>query len=267
MTTETRSLGPRSTHSAPTSSLTRDFSTDIAPWMAILILALGIVALRPSTLVTLGVLVAAVVVVTERLVRHRRRGLLDAVLVGSGGATSAVGLLAFGLAASPLGFTPVTLLAAVGLLGLVALALCVGRPRPPSPVRSYLSGMRPVATLGTAAVVVTSLGLIGGALGLTVVSTDAAQTPPLAMAAIVDGSRVTVKVTAGTLTGPLNVQSVADGQVVVVASDVTVGPDRALQVVLAPAPGIPTIVQLVPVGSATPVRGLVLDTPPPSGGS
>jgi hypothetical protein len=248
-------------------STTRDFWTDVGPWLGVLALALGIAALRPSVPVAVVVLVAAVAAVTERLVRHRRRGLLDAVLVGTGGATCAVGLLAFALAASPVGLTPAALLAGAGLLGVVALGWCVGRPRPPSPVRTYLTGVLPAVTMGTAAVVLTALGLVGAAVGLSVVSTDAAQTPPLAMAATSDGTTVTVEVTAGSPTGPLTIQTVADGQVVVVVSDVTAGPDRPLHVVLAPTPGTRTIVQLVPAGSATPVRGLVLDTQSPSGGS
>jgi len=256
---------------APPAPARAGFWTAVAPWMGIVLIAGGLLALRPPAALSAVVLLGAVGAVTERLVRHRRRGLLDAVLVGTGAVGSATGLLAFGLAASPIGLGPGALLVGLGAVGLAALAMCIRRPVPPSPVAAYLAAVRPVIGTGTVAVVLAAVLLVGGALTLSVISTDAHQVAPLAFSARPDGAAggrlATVEVTAGEPTGPLTVQTVVDDRLVVIADGIRVGPDQPFQVTVALTPGARTTVQLVPAGSADPVRELVLGTPSSSGGS
>lgn len=228
---------------------------DLGPRAALVLLAGLAGALAPSWLAAPLVLGAAVVVV-ERAARHRRRGRLDAALVGVGAALSAVALLGLLLDATPWGLTRGSWAVSLTVLGVVVLAACVGRDVPEAVVQP--SRVRPTATTlvsGTLAA-----GVLVVALVLAVQSEQAATTAPLQLSATApDNGQVTVTVEATEAPGPLQLH------VVTAAEDVVVGPTLDLPAggsttvpVTVPA-GFEVRLQLRPPGSGDVVRELVVD--------
>lgn len=242
------------------------FRTGVAPWLGVVAAATVILALRPPAVIAAVVLLAAMAAVTERVVRHRRRGLLDAVLIGAGGALSATGLLAYLLAVSPIGLAPTSLLVGLAAMGVVAVLCCAGRPVPPSPVAGYLAATGRALSLGTILILVASAVIVGAALALSLASSNASQTAPLAIAVSADDQGApglaAIEITAGTTTGPLTVQAVTGSQVTVLDTGVTVDPGHPYRTLVSLTPGTQTTVALLAAGSTDPVRELVLAAGP-----
>lgn len=115
----------------------------------------------------------AVMAVAERVVRLRRRGRLDAVLVGVGGLVVTLILLGLLLDAVPGGLTRVSWSVALGLVGLGALVACRRRP-----------GASPFAhrgrlPRGNAVWSAVALGLTVLAVAISVTSANDGESPPL----------------------------------------------------------------------------------------
>ena len=117
--------------------ITPDRDTDRAAdrgllWRAgLVLLAELLVLVGAPTWLTTPVVVVAALVVLERVARLRRRGRLDAVLVGVGGAVIVVALTGLVLTVLPWGLTRSSWSIALSLLALIALALAQGRPAAP----------------------------------------------------------------------------------------------------------------------------------------
>lgn len=162
---------------------------------------------------------AAVAAAGHLLVRRRRRGGLDALLVGVGG--SLVGLVFTGmlLALTGVGLRPATW--AVGVAALAAVCLVIDlmmsarQPTVPSTATSTAqarSGPRWPALLRALPWVVASVVALAVAVGGSVRSLSAADQPPLAMSlSRIDGTDVQVVVRTGEAVGPLELRSTSGG--------------------------------------------------------
>jgi hypothetical protein len=227
-----------------------------AGWRAALVVVAAIaVAVELPAWARLPLSAAAVVgVATFFLRRSGRRGVLDVVLVVAGGGLVALALLGLLLNVLPTGIGPLGWALAVGVLELVVLAfLTVFR----TPVERPAAARRrlPVAGIawGTAAAAV-----LAGAVVYSTVSFDATHMAPLAIAAEPHGTAVTVTVSAGTEQGPFELDLVTAAGRTVVAKSVRIGSGETYTKRIA-MPAARAVLQLVRVGSPTPVRQLILD--------
>lgn len=195
---------------------------------AALVLATLLAVLADAPAPAPGLLaLAAVAAAGHLLVRRRRRGGLDALLVGVGG--SLVGLVFTGmlLALTGVGLRPVTWAVGVAALATVCLVIDVVIDRvmsarqptatstPTSTATSTERGRsRPrwPALLRALPWVVASVVALAVAVGGSVRSLSAADQPPLAMSlSRVDGTDVQVVVRTGEAVGPLELRSTSGG--------------------------------------------------------
>jgi hypothetical protein len=151
----------------------RSGDRDLAIRALIVLFAVAVCATafsRPASTVLAAV---AAIAVLERLVRTRRRGRLDAVLVGVGGLLVALILLGLVLDALPGGLTRLSWSIGTGVLGLLTLAWCRHRSADPA----FDVGRRP----GRAAAVwsAAALGLTTAAVVISVTSANAGESAPL----------------------------------------------------------------------------------------
>jgi len=185
---------------------------------AALVVAAVSAVLRDASLPVTGTLVAlAVTAVAQRAVAGRRRGALDAVLLGVG--ATLVTLVLTGFVLNGLGFsltrTPWALaLGAVGLVVLVVPTRSASTDRAPHPDVRAPEGPRPSRLART----ITALKLLPWALACLAVtalavsqsvsSTRATQLDPVAMSiATVDGVTAEVVVSSEQATGPLELRT------------------------------------------------------------
>jgi hypothetical protein len=243
----------------PTRPVGTDWATDLG-WRAVLVVVAAVLgALSAPPALTTVVTAAAAVAVIDRVVRYRRRGMLDAALVGSGALVVVPGLIGLLLNYVPGGITATSWGVALVLVGIGSLTLAglARGPVPPSPFRPLL-GRRsiPTAAWSLAAVAVLTLALL-----LSVGSFHRTHVAPVDIAgtAVRNGS-ATVTLSAGSAQGPFELDLVTTSGRVAVARNITVTPDTSVAVVVAVPAGSRVLVQLVKPGTTTPLRQLTFDS-------
>jgi hypothetical protein len=199
---------------------------------------------------------AALGVASFFLRRSGRRGVLDVVLVVTGGGLVALALLGLALNVLPTGITALGWALAVGVLELAVLAfLALSRPAgdaAPRPRISFRTNIVGIVT-GAAAVLV-----LAGAVVYSTVSYDATHVSPLAIASETHGSTVTVTVSSGAAQGPLELDLVTATGRTVVRTGIRVDSGAGFSTRI-PKPTARAVLQLVTAGSSTPIRQLILD--------
>ncbi|GAA2001740.1 hypothetical protein JL107_01495 [Nakamurella flavida] len=237
----------------------RAVSRDLVWRAGLVLLAELLVVIGAPTWLTTPVVVVAALVVLERVARLRRRGRLDAVLVGLGGAVVVVALTGLLLTVLPWGLTRLTWSIALSLLALLALALAEGRPAAPS----LAAGLRGQVSVLTLVCTLIAGGIVTEAIVMSVVSTDQVTVPGVQMAAppAVDGA-TTVTITSGRAAGPLDIVVETSTGRSVLATGIVLDPDVPVQVPLTLTAGETVTVQLINPGQSTPVRELILDGTP-----
>ncbi len=264
--TDTLAAGSSAVHPAGAPVLPRPARGPVGSWAADLgwRIALTVVAAAlavvgaPSWLAATATGLATVAVV-ERLVRHRRRGMLDAALVGIGTLVVALGLVGLLLNYLPGGITRTGWAVAFALLAIAALTVAGLRQdeTPPSPFRKLLTR----AAVPTALFAVAAGGVLAAALVLAVHSYDDTHIPPVDMSSsAVQNGFATVTVAAGTDAGPFEIDLVSGTNRVAVATGITVSARTSTAVVVAVPAGLRVSVQLVKPGTTTALRELMLDT-------
>ncbi len=181
-------------------------------WRAAVALTAGVTAFvsAPQPVVSALVLVA-LALTTERLVRRRGRGGLDALLVGLGGVVVTFVLVGLLLGATPIGLSAhawSVALAAVALFGLAIAALSArpARAEAGEPRRRLVEVLRMLPWAAA------SLAVIAIAVTTSVNAVAPTETAPLQMSfGTVQGTNVEVVVTSTALTGPLELRSSLDG--------------------------------------------------------
>ena len=236
-----------------------NWAIDLGWRMALVVVAavLGAAAAPPA--LTTVVAAAAAIAVLDRVVRYRRRGMLDAALVGSGTLVVVPGLLGLLLNYLPGGITATSWSVAGVLVSIGALifaGLAPG-PVPPSPFRPLLSRRSlPTAAWSLAAVAVLVL-----ALTLSARSFDRTHLAPVDISATaVQNGSATVTIAAGSSQGPFELDLVTSSGRVVAARNITVTPNTSVAVVVAVPSGSRVQVQLVTPGTTTPLRQLTFDS-------
>jgi hypothetical protein len=219
-------------------------------------------AFAPPVWLALPVAVGTTGVVLERVVRHRRRGLLDTVLVGVGGGIVAVGLLGLLLNFLPGGVTRTGWLTGGAALLVTALAWCARRPVPPSP----LNRLTPVLFPATAVYTLLVGATLAAALLLAVRSTDEVQVPPLQLSASTAGGQTQISISSGTEIGPLDLVMQTPAGDVLAASSIIVGPDQAVSLTMTPPAGQSVVLYLTHPGETVPIREVIVQTAVNSGG-
>jgi hypothetical protein len=233
-------------------------------WRIGLVVAASIcLALAPPAWLAFPLAIGTAGVAVERVVRHRGRGLLDAVLVGSGGWIVALGLLGFVLNLLPGGVSRTGWAFGGGVLLVIALAWCRRKPVPRSP----LVRLEPLLSLATAGYALVVAGIVAAALLLAVRSTDQVQIPPLQMSASTVGTQSEISISSGTEVGPLDLIMHTQAGDVLAAGSITVGPGRAVSVTVTPPAGQSTTIQLIHPGQTVPLREVIVETEAPTGGS
>ena len=235
------------------------WATDLAWRLALVVVAAVLAALSAPAALTTVVAAAAAVAVVDRLVRYRRRGMLDAALVGSGALVVVPGLLGLLLNYLPGGITATSWNIALVLVGIGSLTVAglARGPVPPSPFRPLLSRR----SIPTAAWSLAGVAVLVLALTLSVRSFDRTHIAPVDIAATaVQNGSATVTVSSGTTQGPFELDLVSATGRVAVARNITVAPGTSAAVVVAVPAGSRVLVQLVTPGSTTPLRQLTFDT-------
>ncbi len=235
------------------------WATDLGWRMALVVIAAVLVAVSAPAALTTVVVAGAAVVVVDRVARYRRRGMLDAALVGFGALLVVPGLLGLLLNYLPGGITATNWAVAMVLAGIGSLTLAglARGPVPPSPFRPLLSRRSiPTAAWSLAAVAVLVL-----ALTLSVRSFDRTHVAPADLAATaVQNGLATVTVSSGSRQGPFELDLVTNSGRKAVARNITLAPGTSVDVVVAVPAGSRVTVQLVTPGTTTPLRQLTFDS-------
>lgn len=236
-------------------------------WRAVLpvaaVLALVVGAPRP---VAGGLVLLALAAVAERLVRLRRLGLTDRVLVGVGGVLVTLVLTGMVLGSTPIGLRTSTWVVALALVSVVGLAVSAvltarddtGFPGAAAPAAVRVTRRRALLVLpwvaAAVAVVVVSVSMSSSSLAT-------ADAKPLEMSfGTVTGTQVQVVVSDSAAVGPLEVRTAAAA-----GGDKVSYPLFSLQAdgtrtttVTLPATGR-YVVTLAYPGQTQPLRTLILD--------
>lgn len=235
-----------------------------AGWRAALVVA-GAVAVALEAPVWLRLPLSAVALAaTAGLVLRspRRGGVLHVVLLVAGGGLVALALLGLVLNLLPVGLGPIGWALGVGALELALLAAVVRRhPTARSAGARGAVRHRRLPVVG----IVRGIGwgaavaaVLVGAVVYSTASFEATHVEPLAITAEPDGDTMTLTVTAGSGQGPFDLDLVTAAGRSTVAAAVRVGPGDDYTTRIA-VPDSRAVVQLVPTGSATPLRQLILD--------
>lgn len=236
-----------------------DWAADTGWRMALVVVAAVLATLSAPAALTTAVAAAAAVAVVDRVVRYRRRGMLDAALVGVGGLVVVPGLLGLLLNYVPGGITVTSWSVALVLVGIGSLTVAglTAGPVPPSPFRPLLSRRSlPTAAWGLAAVAVLVL-----ALTVSVRSFDRTHIAPVDLAATaVQNGFSTVTVSSGSSQGPFEIDLVTTGGRVAVVRDISVTPNASVAVVVAVPADSRVLVQLVKPGTVEPLRQVTFDS-------
>lgn len=209
--------------------------------------------------VVLGTVVTAVAVaaVAERCARLRRRGLVDAMLVGVGGVLVVAVLLGVVLNYVPGRLDRHTWAIGAAVVGLAALAVCATRPWTPSP----LLALRRRPSVITATTVLAAVFVLGAAVVLSVRSFDGTTVDPLQLAApgAVRDGQAQVVLSSQEAVGPVDLVVVNGDVTTVLAAGVTVPAGGTLSEVVSVPDGDRVLVQLRQPGQSTALRSLILD--------
>lgn len=241
----------------------RSWATDLG-WRTALVVIAAVLAGRgaPALLVTILTGLAAVVVI-ERVVRHRRRGMLDAALVGVGMLIVVLGLLGLLLNYVPGGITRISwsiglVLLAIGMLTAVGSSSEVV---PQSPFRSLISR----GAIPTAAWSVAAAGIATAALVISVNSYNSTHVATLEMSTtgVKDGF-ATITVSSGTDQGPFEIDLLTSTSRTAIATDVKVSAGTATAVAIAIPADSRLVVQLVDPGTTRTLRQLIFDSNSPA---
>lgn len=154
----------------------------------------------------------AVVATAARLVRHRGRGGLDALLVGVGGSLVALALTGMVLGLSPAGLHPGTWAVALQVVALVCLLVSLLRPPthalPAEDAVGAVAGDARRAVLRHAPWVLAAAAVTVVALVVAVRSTTAGEDTPVQMSiASLSGTQAVVVVSAEEATGALELRT------------------------------------------------------------
>lgn len=232
---------------------------DLGWRMALVVIAAVLASLGAPAALTTVVAAAAAAGVVDRVVRYRRRGMLDAALVGVGALLVVPGLLGLLLNYLPGGITATSWSVALALVGIGSLTVAAlpSGPVPPSPFRPLVSRRSiPTAAWSLAAVAVLVL-----ALTLSVRSFDRTHIAPVDLAATaVQNGLSTVTVSSDSNQGPFEIDLVTTSGRVAVAKNITVTPGTSVAVVVAVPADSRVLVQLVQPGTTTPLRQLTFDS-------
>lgn len=246
--------------SAPTSrGAVAGWAVDTGWRMALVVVAAVLATLSAPAAVTTAFAAAAALAVIDRVVRYRRRGMLDAALVVAAALVVVPGLLGLLLNYLPGGITVTSWSVALVLVGIGALTVAgiADGQVPPSPFRPLLSRRSlPTAAWGLGAVAVLVV-----ALTLSVRSFDRTHIAPvdLAATAVRDGFS-TVTISAGSSQGPFELDLVTTGGRVAVARDISVTPNTSVAVVVAVPTDSRVLLQLVQPGTTAPLRQVTVDS-------
>jgi hypothetical protein len=229
------------------------WAADLGWRVALVVVAAVLAAVSAPAVLTTVFVAAAAIAVLDRVVRYRRRGMLDAALVGFGALVVIPGLLGLLLNYLPGGITATSWALALVLVGIGALTVAglARGPVPPSPFRPLLSRRAiPTAAWSLAAVAVLALALV-----LSVRSFDRTHIAPVDISATaVQNGSATVTIASGSTQGPYELDLVTTSGRLAVANGTSVA------VVVAVPQDSRVQVQLVKPGSTTPLRTLTLDS-------
>lgn len=237
----------------------RTWAADLG-WRTALVVVAAVLAGRgaPALLVSVFTGLAAIVVI-ERVVRHRRRGMLDAALVGFGMLIVVLGLLGLLLDYVPGGITRISwsiglVLLAIGVLTAVGSS---GEGIPPSPFRSLISR----SAIPTAAWGVAVIGILTTALVVSVHSYNATHVAALEMSTtgVTDGF-ATITVSSGTDQGPFEIDLLTSTARTAIATGVKVSAGTATAVSIAIPADRRLVVQLVDPDTTRTLRQLIFDS-------
>jgi len=237
----------------------RTWAADLG-WRTALVVVAAVLAGRgaPALLVSVFTGLAAIVVI-ERVVRHRRRGMLDAALVGVGMLIVVLGLLGLLLDYVPGGITRISwsiglVLLAIGVLTAVGSS---GEGIPLSPFRSLISR----SAIPTAAWGVAVIGILTTALVVSVHSYNATHVAALEMSTtgVTDGF-ATITVSSGTDQGPFEIDLLTSTARTAIATGVKVSAGTATAVSIAIPADRRLVVQLVDPDTTRTLRQLIFDS-------
>ena len=182
----------------PVQGTPRHLLGDIGVRVLLLVVAGLLAALgAPWQVATTSSAVAALVTV-ERLVRHRRGELLDALAVAVGGLLVTLVLTGLLLDLLPGGLTRASWSLGLAAVGITGLLICACRPVPPSPLRGMswrVSPLTGLAYVGAAMLVIV-------ALGVSIASTRGQERSALQMSVRGTWPTAEVLVTSATDQGP-----------------------------------------------------------------
>lgn len=216
---------------------------------AVVLCALGV----PWWLATPAALLA-VVAVSERVARHRRRGGMDALIIGIVGPLVALLFLGLVLNLLPGGITRVSWSIGAGIVGLAALACCLGRPVPPPVVPRGMPVPRGTLLWGSAAAVIAL-----GALAVSVNSSRSLDGAPVQLSQTTVDGVTRVLVTAGSDAGPFVLRSDNAGSQSVVRRQFSMKAGQTVSVPVLVPDGARVTVTLTNPSQTQAVRSVVLD--------
>ena len=235
------------------------WALDLGWRIALVVIAMALAARSAPTPLVAALTMVAGIVVAERIVRHRRRGMLDAALVGFGGLVIVAGLLGLVLNYLPGGITVVNWSLGAALLSIAALTATGLREdtRPTSPFRPLFGR----AAVPTALWAVASVGVLTAALLLSIGSFDRTHVAPpdISSSTGQDGNTLII-VSAGSTEGPLELDLVTASGRTILASGISVSSSTSAVVNVELPSGSRALVQLVEPGSLQPLRELIFDS-------
>ena len=179
-------------------------------WRAGLVVAALVCSLAGApTAVTGGLILGALVLVGERLVRLRRLGGLDGLLLVVGGLLVTLILVGLVLGASPIGLRPTTWAVALSLVAALGIAVSWTQPRPKP--TAYDRGTH-LSVVSTVPWLVASLVVVVVAVTMSARSVAPTEAPPVQMSiGAVTGTKVEIVVSASQAVGPLEMRTTTNG--------------------------------------------------------
>ncbi|MET0967178.1 MAG: hypothetical protein ABWZ02_12305 [Nakamurella sp.] len=238
---------------------------------ALLVLVAAVAAfVGASVLLTAPLTLLAILAVVERVVRFRRRGLLDAVLCAVAGTIAGFALLGLLLNFLPWGLTRQSWAVGAGALALIALAGCLRRDDPPSVV-NLLAGHHRAADRAqwapyTLVFIAAGLLLVAGSLVLAGLSSAGTHLTPVEMSASETTAAATeISLQSDAAAGPFDIVVQSDAGTVVAATGLLITPGSPTVIAINSLPAGYVVVQLTPTGGTDAIRELIFDNSIPVG--